>query len=731
MSSAPYGYDGAGGAMPASDHAGRGRHDAPAPGPPGPRARREAADLAAALRRRVRGEVQFDDGTRALYATDASNYRQVPLGVVCPRDRDDLLAALDVCREHGAPVLARGAGTSLAGQCCNVAVVLDCSRHLTCILEIDPDRRLARVEPGVVLDTLRAAAEARGLTFAPDPATHNRCTLGGMIGNNACGVHSIMAGKTGDNVEALEVVTGDGERIRVGPLSDAELAALAATGGRRGELFAGLHRLRERYGGLIRERYPRIPRRVSGYNLDELLPERGCHVARALVGSEGTCVTILEATLRLVDSPPARVLVVLGYPDVCAAADDVPAILETGVIGLEGFDDQLVEDVRRKRLHPQGVALLPPGRGWLLAEFGGRNDAEALAAARRLEARVARSGGAVSARVIADRSAQRHLWRVRESALGATAIVPGRPPAWEGWEDAAVRPDRLGAYLREFRRLLDRYGYTSTLYGHFGDGCVHARIDFDLFTADGIARFRAFVDEAADLVLAHGGSLSGEHGDGQARGELLPKMFGPELVGAFREFKRLWDPEGRLNPGKLVDAAPIVDHLRLGTAYRPRRLVTHFAYPEDRGNFADAMLRCVGVGECRKLETGVMCPSYMATRDERHSTRGRARLLFEMVRGEVIRDGWRDEAVREALDLCLSCKACKRECPVSVDMATYKAEFLAHYYAGRLRPREAYAFGWIHRWARIAGRSPRLANALAEAPGFGSVLRRLAGIAPA
>jgi FAD/FMN-containing dehydrogenase/Fe-S oxidoreductase len=709
----------AGSAMPRSD---------PPEAPPA--ARREAAGLAAALRRIVRGEVRFDDGTRALYATDASNYRQVPLGVVCPRDGDDLLAALDVCRAHGAPILARGAGTSLAGQCCNVAVVLDCSRYLTRILEIDPDRRIARVEPGVVLDTLRAAAEAHGLTFAPDPATHNRCTIGGMIGNNACGVHSIMAGKTVDNVEALDVVTSDGERLRVGAVTGAELDALAAAGGRRGEIYAGLRALGDRYAPLVRERYPPIPRRVSGYNLDELLPERGRHVARALVGSEGTCVTILEATLRLVESPPARVLVVLGYPDVFAAADDVPAILETGVIGLEGVDDQLVEDLRRKRVHPEGVALLPPGRGWLLAEFGGRTEAEALAAARRLEARVARPGGAVSARIVVDRTAQRRLWRVRESALGASAIVPGRPPAWEGWEDAAVRPDRLGAYLREFRRLLDRYGYHSTLYGHFGDGCVHARIDFDLFTAEGIARFRSFVDEAADLVLAHGGSLSGEHGDGQARGELLPKMFGPELVEAFRAFKRLWDPEGRMNPGKLVDAAAIVEHLRLGTAYRPRPLRTHFAYPDDRGSFAGAMLRCVGVGECRKLDAGVMCPSYMATREERHSTRGRARLLFEMTRGDVLRGGWRDEAVREALDLCLSCKACRRECPVAVDMATYKAEFLAHYYEGRLRPRQAYAFGWIHRWARLAALGPRLANAAVEAPGLSAAIKRLAGIAP-
>ncbi|HEV8041197.1 MAG TPA: FAD-binding oxidoreductase, partial [Bryobacteraceae bacterium] len=440
----------------------------------------DTAGLAAALKRDLRGEVRFDDGSRALYATDGSNYRQVPIGVVLPRDVDDVVAAIAVAREFSAPILCRGGGTSLAGQCCNVAVVLDFSKYMAKILQVDPARRIARVQPGVVLDNLRNAAEKHRLTFGPDPATHDRCTLGGMIGNNSCGVHSVMAGKTDDNVEELEILTYDGLRMRVGQTSDEELERIIREGGRRGEIYGGLKRLRDRYGDMVRQRYPNIPRRVSGYNLNWLLPENGFHVARALVGSEGTCVTVLEASCRLVESPPERVLVVLAYADIFQCADRVPEIMAHGPIGLEGVDHLLVEYTRRKGINSEGLALLPQGGGWLLAEFGAATQAEAESQAQKLVQVLARSSTPPQVRLFNDKQQIKRVWEVRESALGATSHVPGEPLEWEGWEDAAVTPEKLGSYLRDLSKLLADYGYHSAMYGHFGHACVHMRINFDL-----------------------------------------------------------------------------------------------------------------------------------------------------------------------------------------------------------------------------------------------------------
>jgi FAD/FMN-containing dehydrogenase/Fe-S oxidoreductase len=692
---------------------------------------RDTRGLETALRHALPdGAVHFDDGARAMYATDASNYRQVPLGVVFPREPADILATLDVCRRFGAAVLTRGGGTSLAGQTCNAAVVLDCSRHLNRILELDPARRLARVQPGVVLDDLRRAAERHHLTFGPDPATHNRCTLGGMIGNNSCGTHSITAGLTSDNVEELDIVTYDGLRLRVGATSDDELARIRAGGGRRAAIYAAMATLRDRDAAAIRAGFPNIPRRVSGYNLPDLLPERGFHVARALVGSEGTCVAVLEATLRLVEHPPARALAVLGYPDIYTAADAVPEIMSYAPVGLEGFDDLLLADVVTKRLHPAGVALLPPGRGWLLVEFAGWTPAEARDAAQRLLRGIARGTSAPNAALLEDAAEQHAVWAVRESSLGATARAPGKSDTWPGWEDAAVAPERFGAYLRDLRALMDRYGYIGAFYGHFGQGCLHTRMNYDFSTTAGVATFEHFIHEAAEQVVGYGGSLSGEHGDGQARGALLPIMFGPQMMRAFREFKTIWDPSGHMNPGKLIDAARADEHLRLGASHALPRVRTVFRYPGDDGSFSRGVMRCVGVGKCRREDGGVMCPSYMATREERYSTRGRARLLWEMLEGSVIRDGWRDRHVKDALDLCLACKGCKGECPVRVDMATYKAEFLAHYYRGRLRPPAAYAMGLIYWWARLAAHAPRLANFATHFPPLAALARRLIGIAP-
>jgi FAD/FMN-containing dehydrogenase/Fe-S oxidoreductase len=688
----------------------------------------DAAGLAADLRRNVRGEVRFDDGTRALYATDGSNYRQVPIGVVLPRDADDVIATISLARKHGAPILCRGGGTSLAGQCCNVAVILDMSKYMATILDVDPAQRLARVQPGVILDHLRNAAEKHQLTFAPDPATHDRCTLGGMIGNNSCGVHSVMAGKTDDNIEHLDVLTYDGLRLRVGSTTDQELESIIRKGGRRAEIYTGLKTIRDQYSNLIRERYPNIPRRVSGYNLNYLLPENNFHIARALVGSEGTCVTVLEATCRLVESPPERVLLVIAYPDVFQCADHVPDITAHKPIGLEGIDDLLVKYTRRKGINTDGLELLPEGGGWLLAEFGAGTSREAEVQARKLMAELSRVPNPPQTRLFTDPQQAKKVWEIRESALGVTAHVPGEPLAWEGWEDSSVAPEKLGNYLRQLKKLMSAHGYHGTLYGHFGHACVHTRINFDLQSQPGISKYRQFVEDAADLVVSFGGSLSGEHGDGQSRAELLPKMFGSELVQAFREFKSLWDPTWKMNPGKVVEPYRLDENLRLGADYHPWEPKTHFQFPEDKGSLPQATLRCVGVGKCRQYDGGVMCPSFRVTREEEHSTRGRAHLLWEMTKGEIIRNGWHHYDVKHSLDLCLSCKGCKSECPVGVDVATYKAEFLSHYYQGRVRPRSAYAFAHIDVWARLASHFPAVANIATQLPLLRDIAKLVAGM---
>ena len=696
-------------------------------------------ELEALLRKNFRGEIGFDSGSRALYASDASNYRQIPIGVVCPRDAADVEAALAACRRTGAAVLPRGGGTSLAGQCVNVALVFDYSRHMNGLTSLDPLARVARVQPGIVLDRLRDAAELHHLTYAPDPATHSRCTLGGMIGNNSCGVHGLMGGKTVDNVETLDVILYDGTRMTVGPTPPEQLVALMRSGGRVGQIYAGLARLRDRYSALVREKYPRIPRRVSGYNLDELLPEGNFNVARALVGSEGTCVNIVSATLNLTSSPPFRVLTVLGFRDAFLAADAVPLVLEHGPIGLEGFDHMLVDFMRRKGLAVKDLESLPPGVGYLLVEMGAWSAVEAQAKAEAVACASQSWPDAPSAHICTPAEAA-SVWHVRESALGAVVFVPGEPDRVEGWEDAAVPPALLGQYLRSITALMNEYGYSSPVYGHYGEGCVHMRINFDHRTVEGQRKFREFLDRAAEIVVSFGGSFSGEHGDGQSRAALLPKMFGPELIEAFREFKGLWDPENRMNPGKLSDAVRVydpVENLRhnppvAGEApriepvdYRDR----HFAFAADGGSFEKATERCVGVGACRKTEGGVMCPSYRATGEERHSTRGRAHLLWEMLAGSLRSEGFESEAVHEALDLCLSCKACKTECPVQVDMAAYKSEFLAQHYKGRVHPLHHYIFGFADKLARAGSLAPTVTNMILTGPITSPIIKRIVGIA--
>jgi FAD/FMN-containing dehydrogenase/Fe-S oxidoreductase len=687
--------------------------------------------LALELSREVRGEIRFSQGSRALYANDASVYRQVPLGVVVPRTTDDVVAAMGVCRRHGAPIAARGCGTALAGQTVNEAVLFDFSKYLHELLELDPDGRFARVQPGIVLDWLRDAAENHELTFGPDPATHSRCTLGGMIGNNSCGVHSIFAGVTADNIEALDVLLYDGTRFTApSAVSDHELEARIAEGGRVGEIYAGLRDLRDRYADAIRERYPDIPRRISGYNLDRLLPENGFNLAAALVGTEATCALVLEARCKLIPSPQHRSLVLLGYEDAATAADQVPEIMEYGPIGLETFDQRLVRNELIKGFERR-TDLLPGGDAWLLVEFGGASEEEADEQAERLTADVKAGAGGprVDCKLYEDAKEIAQVWEIREGGVGHSK-VPGEHPGWPSWEDAAVPPERTGAYLRDIEQLCEQHGRRiSCVFGHVGHGCLHMRLDWDFLTPDGVAAYRAFMEDAAELVTSkYGGSLSGEHGDGQARAELLGRMFGAGLVQAFREFKAIFDPDGKMNPGKVVDPNPLDRDLRIDPTYRTRRVTTHFRFPGDGGSFAAAAERCFGVGACRD-QSGVMCPSYQVTLEEKHSTRGRARLLFEMMRGDGLEGGWRNEEVKEALDLCLACKGCKHECPVRVDMATYKAEFLSHYWKRRLRPLHAYALGLIYWEARLAARAPSLANALLQREPFASLGRRALGIA--
>ena len=674
----------------------------------------------------VRGEVRFDGATRGIYATDSSNYRQVPLGVVFPIDEQDVAATLEIARHHGAPVLGRGAGTSLAGQACNVAVVVDMSRHMNKILDLDPVARTARVQPGVVLDDLNAMARALDLTFGPDPATHAWCTVGGMVGNNSCGTHALYAGKTVDNVEELVVYTYEGVRMTLGACDDERYAELAAVPGDGGRIVRELRELADVYADVIANGYPTLDRRVSGYNLDQLRPDRGFHLARALVGSESTCALVTEVTVRLMPWPRRRVLVVLGYDDIYVAADDVPHLLIHDLIGLEGFDGRLVDQMRGARLHLDKLSLLPEGRGWLLCEVGADTDEDVEAKVADL---VSDLGPGVRTVVLRDAMLQHRVWQIRESALGATARPAGQPVNFEGWEDAAVEPHHLGAYLRGIEELWREYGYTGAWYGHFGQGCVHTRNNFDLSSVEGLRAYRSFVERAADLCVSLGGSISGEHGDGQARGELLSRMYGPEMLSAFRRFKSIWDPTGRMNPGKLVDAYPLDTNIRYGPRYRRSTLeVNGYSFAKDGGSLQQAVERCVGVGKCRSHVDGVMCPSYRATGDERHSTRGRAKLFNELFQGETTEASWRNEDLADALSLCLSCKGCATDCPTQVDMATYKSEFMSHYYAGRLRPRSAYALGLLPWIGRVASRVPRLANAVLANRALRPVAMRAAGL---
>jgi len=653
-------------------------------------------DFYAQLTRMLQGECDFSAAGVALYTTDASNYRQVPLGVVYPHTVDDLVNTATLCKTFSLPVLLRGGGTSQNGQGVNEAVVVDCSRYLTRVLDIDVENQTALVDPGVICDALKQHAEVHGLTFGPDPGTHSRCTLGGMIGNNSCGPHSMLAGKTVENVLQLEILTSDGARFWVGPTSDQELEKIVAGTDRRAAIYRELVSIRDEYQQLIRQRYPNIKRRVSGYNLDQLLPENGFNVARALVGSEGTCVTVLQARVKLIEKPLHTRLIVLGFEDIYTAGDSVAEILPFAPIAMEGLDWGIIGGLKERNLKQAEIALLPEGQAWLMVELSGNSAENLTQLCHQFETAMGLSKKVKSVLSVVDAANTAAIWSIREQGASATAMSlhVDDPDPVVGWEDTAVDPLQLGDYLREFSALIQRYGYTSSLYGHFGDGCIHARITFDTRSAEGISQWRKFSVEIAELVVQFGGSLSGEHGDGQAKGEFLPVMFGPELMYAFRRFKQIWDPEQRMNPGKLIDAYKMDENLRYGADYKLPETTTILHFKDDVGGFSRATERCIGMGKCR-AQSGAMCPSYQATQEEKYSTRGRAHLLHEMVRGEVIKDGWDNKAIVDSFEHCLSCKACKTECPTQVDIATYKAEFLAAHYAHKRRPLNHYPLAYI------------------------------------
>ncbi|WP_433527694.1 FAD-binding and (Fe-S)-binding domain-containing protein [Nocardia pseudovaccinii] len=660
-----------------------------------------------ALRRRIAGEVDASLRRRAEYSSDASNYRVLPAAVVFPREAEDVARTLEFARGNGLSVTARGAGTSVAGNAIGPGIVVDFSRYMNRIGELDPDRRIARVQPGVVLAELQREAAVHGLRFGPDPSTQNRCTLGGMIGNNACGPHAVAWGRTSDNVREL--------RILDGTVAERTLAADPS-------VIPGLPEFTRAGLAVIRTELGRFDRQASGYGLEHLLPERGSAVAKSFVGTEGTCGLLLEATVDLVPLPRATVLTVLGYPDIATAADDVAAVMSCTPIAVEGIDARLVDIVRVHRGATSGVPELPRGSGWLFVESVGDTPAEAYAAAEQL----CRTVGALDSRIVTDPGAAAALWRIRAEGAGLAGRTPAGDPAWPGWEDAAVPPEHLGAYLRDFATLTKDHGVDGLLYGHVGDGCIHVRLDLPI--ADAPQRFRNFIQDATELVVRYGGSLSGEHGDGRARSELLSIMYSQDALDAFAGYKALFDPDDVLNPGVLVAPRPIDADLRL-VGVRPIG-AGGFAFPHDNGDIAMAVHRCVGIGKCRadtRATGGFMCPSYLATADEKDSTRGRARVLQDVVRGAL---PWSSEAVAESLDLCLSCKACRSDCPAGVDVATYKSEALYRRYRHRPRPIDHYSLGWLPRWLRVAGRMPRAANALAEIGWLRRIILRAGGIDP-
>ena len=660
------------------------------------------------LEKEVRGEVSSSPIKLQEYSTDASNYRVVPHIVIAPKDSADILSILSIAQEFKTPVTLRGGGTSVAGNSIGTGIVIDTSVHMNKIIDLDPHSRTAIVEPGVILSSLQKAANAHGLRFGPDPSTQSRATMGGLIGNNACGPHALSFGKTADNVISFEAIDG---RLR------------QFSAEKNIQSIPGLSQLVTSNLATLRTEFGKFGRQVSGYSLEHLLPENGGNLAAALTGTEGTLVTILQAQVKLVEQAPAPALVVLAYPDMPSAGDDVPNLLRFKPLAMEGLDIRLI-DVAREHWKGKGFPELPHGKGWLMIEVGGATSEEAVARAQELAA----AANTQEFRVLPAGAESRTLWQLRADGSGYAGRTSAGKQAWPGWEDAAVPPQNLGTYMRELEKMMSSRNLQGVPFGHFGDGCIHVRIDFPLDRES--ATFRSFIEDATDLVLSLGGSPSGEHGDGRARSEMLTRMYSPTAISLFAGIKEIFDPYNILNPGVIVEPRRIDDDLR-----RPKALAIKngggFAFADDDNDFTNAVHRCVGIGKCRadnSTSGGFMCPSYLATKDETHVTRGRARVLQEITQNTGKNTDWSSSVVKESLDLCLSCKACASDCPAEVDMAKYKSEVLYQQYKGKLRPRSHYILGQLPKWAALARFSPQVVNLLSQSTLGSKIIRTIGGI---
>ncbi|WP_235354877.1 FAD-binding and (Fe-S)-binding domain-containing protein [Brevibacterium linens] len=659
-------------------------------------------------------DFSIDDTDRASYSSDASLFRLVPAAIVFPHDEEEVARVLSVARSLGVPITSRGAGTSIAGNAIGRGVVFDFSLHMNAVLDLDPDEQSAWVQSGCVHAHLQKQAKPHGLRFGPDPSTHTRCTIGGMIGNNACGPRALGYGRTGDNILALKIMLIDGTVVT---LDDADAS----------ETFPRLHDLVAQNLGTIRTNFGTFSRQVSGYGLESLLPENGFDVRRAFAGSEGTWGVILAAKMRLVKNPSFTSAVVLGYADMVAAAHDAPLLKDFPVAACEGLDSRMLDRVIETK-GAEAVPSLPEGAGWLVVELTGEDEAELESETQRL---IAESKSLDSA--VLDAKAAAEVWAIRADGAGLVSRTPDGRDAHAGWEDSAVPVDHLGDYLHDLMELLEEHGLWAIPYGHFGDGCLHMRVDFPLEDPNGGQVMRDFMVAATKLVARYGGSVSGEHGDGRARSELLRLMYAPAALDLFAQVKRLFDPQHLLNPGVIVDPDALDESVRLTQLPLRQELpgTLAMAYEGESAGFASAVHRCTGVGKCRADSAaggGIMCPSYQATRDERHSTRGRARVLQEMVSGDLLEPRWDSPEVHEALDLCLSCKACGTECPTGTDMSTYKAEVLHQTYKGKLRPMKHYSLGFLPQLARLVTPVAPVLNKVSGLPGLTTLAKKMAGI---
>lgn len=673
------------------------------------------------FKRIARTGMREDMTTRAAYSSDASIFRRIPKAVLEPKSVEDIRDGIAVAKARGWSIISRGGGTSVAGNAIGTGLIIDTSRYFNRILDIDGDNRTATVEPGVVCDALRDAVSEHGLTYGPDPSTHSRCTIGGMVANNACGSHSVAYGTAAENLVSVTIMLANGEEVTFG-----------SNGVSDEGIDKQLHQLVDAHANLIDAELGRFPRQVSGYGLHYLLDKHGFDAAKAIAGTEGTVGVITKMTVKLVEVPKVKALAVLAFETVYDAASAAARLRLPGVATIEGMGGDLLDALRSKRGQEKAGGNLPgnrkgiPAGGWLYCEVGGDSLEEAEALAETVAAFVA----TVDSVVVSNPQEMRELWRIREASAGVVTRLPDGGEAWPNWEDSAVPPENLADYLRDLYALMDKYSLRGIPFGHFGEGCVHVRISFDFGSEEGIEIFNKFMNEAAELVSSYDGSLSGEHGDGRARSALLDRMYSEEMRALFKQFKNILDPDGLFNPGVLVDPDEVTEGLRMAPGQRTFELTPVHKFSHDRGSMVNAVNRCVGVSACRSEENS-MCPSFQITGDEVHSTRGRARLLSEMFRGESVADGYKSEEVLEALDLCLSCKACASECPVNVDMATYKSEFLHKHYKGKIRPMAHYMMGWLPLLGHIAHKVPllpRIIDMSMRTPVLRTVIAKVGGL---